>query len=84
MNKEQKSLTYNWHHSIDERDRKSWESIFKGNILKSFDFYKAQCEANIKRGSIYVSYSKFREYDTCNYPLFYISIKIRCNSITVF
>lgn len=48
MNKEQKSLTYNWHHSIDEIDRKSWESIFKGNILKSFDFYKAQCKANIK------------------------------------
>lgn len=48
MNEQQKLLSYNWHHSIDEIDRKSWEAIFNSNILKGFDFFKAQCEANIE------------------------------------
>lgn len=41
-------LSFQWHSSIDEINRMDWDRIFSGNILKSFDFFKAQCDADIE------------------------------------
>ena len=41
-------LSFQWHSSIDEINKMDWDRIFSGNILKSFDFFKAQCDADIE------------------------------------
>lgn len=41
-------LSFQWHSSVDEINKMDWDRIFSGNILKSFDFFKAQCDADIE------------------------------------
>lgn len=41
-------LSFQWHNSIDEINKAEWNQIFAGNILKSFEFFKAQCDADIE------------------------------------
>lgn len=48
MNDKNLTLSFQWHNSIDEINKLDWDSIFSGNILKSFDFFKAQCDADIQ------------------------------------
>lgn len=48
MSKNKLPLSFQWHNSIDEINKMDWDRIFYGNILKSFDFFKAQCDANIE------------------------------------
>ncbi len=70
------ALSYDWCNSIEEINKEDWDRIFQKNILKSFAFFKAQCNAEIEGASFMFLVVKSNDITLAIAPCFTYRLKL--------
>lgn len=70
------ALSYDWCNSIEEINKEDWDRIFQKNILKSFVFFKAQCDAEIEGASFMFLVVKSNDITLAIVPCFTYRLKL--------